>query len=192
MILGNFVGKGFAARISAALALGCLALGGVAGPALPQESKGNAEQPPAPQTVTTRTTTYDGWTVVCTAAAGTDKRTCSASFRIMNKEKNQNILVWLFGRNAKDEPLMELVTPTDVLIKPGVALIIDGGEPVKAEFVSCGTRGCKAALALDEDGIELMRSAKSVRIDLTRLDGQVIQFNFDVPGIGPALSDLGF
>ena len=50
----------------------------------------------------------------------------------------------------------------------------------------------KAALALDGDRIELMRSAKSVRIDLTRLDGQVIQFKFDVPGIGPALSDLGF
>jgi len=165
---------------------------GLGTPPLHAQVKGNLEQRPGAEKVVTTTTTYEGWTVTCTQAEGAEEKSCSANFRIVNQQNNQNVLVWLFGRNAKGEPLSEFLTLTDILIKPGLAVSLDGGKPVNAEFISCGTGGCRAAMMLDDKVISRMKAAKSVNIDMTRIDGQVIQFSFPIPGIEPALADVGF
>jgi invasion protein IalB len=179
-------------RLATALTLVSMVLGGFAASAVAQEGKSSLENEGAAKTVTTRTTSYNGWTVVCTESGDEAKKICSANFRVLNQKTRQNILVWLFGYNSKDEPLSEFSTPTDVLIEPGVAVTLDDGEPLKAEFVSCGTTGCKAVLPLDDSTIAAMKEAKRVKINMTRLDGQVIQFAFDIPGIDLALGDVGF
>lgn len=172
-------------RCALALALGAsVALGG-AGAVL-------AETPAADAKVTTTTTTYQGWSVQCTDSGKKDGKACAASFRVIDQKSKGNLLVWLMGKNAKGEKLAEFLTLTDVLIKPGVGLSLDDAEPVRAEYVSCGGNGCKASLALDKALVAKLKSAKKARVDMTRLDGQVIQFTMDVTGIAPAMADIGF
>lgn len=174
--------------LAVALIMACALPAGVSA----QEEGGAAQQPADGKTVTTQTTTYKGWTVVCTSTEGAEEQVCSANFRVVNQQNNQNMLVWLFGRNPAGEPLAEFNTLTDVLIKPGVVIALDDGDPLKAGYVSCATGGCKASLALDKEIIGRMKEAQNVRVDMTRLDGQVVQFKFDVAGIESALAAIGF
>ena len=155
------------------------------------QTKGDIDQPAGGATVTT-TTRHGGWTVVCTRAAGQETESCNANFRVINSQTKANLLVWLFGFNAKGERLAEFRTLTEVLIQPGVVVAIDGDEPLRASYVSCGTSGCQATLSLDDDMIERLRNAKAATVSMTRTDGQVIQMKMEIPGIALALRDVGF
>ncbi len=164
-----------------------LALKPKAAPALQVAQEDTSAMP----TVTTTTTTHGGWTVGCTQAGDPVVKTCTATFRVFDKKTNQNLLVWVLGRNREGQLLAEFLTATEVMVQPGVVLVLDDGKPVKADYVECGSRGCKARLLLADDVLGRMKSAKKARIDMTRLDGKVIQFSIDIPGTDLALRDLG-
>lgn len=149
------------------------------------------EEGAAMSTVTTTTTTHGGWTVSCSQAGDPPAKTCTATFRVFNKNTNQNLLVWVFGHDREGRLLAEFLTLTDVLVQPGVVVVLDDGNPVKADYVECTSKGCKARLELTADLVGRMKAAKKARIDMTRLDGQVVQFTMDIPGIDLALRDLG-
>ncbi|MEP9388823.1 invasion associated locus B family protein [Mesorhizobium sp. KR9-304] len=142
------------------------------------------------KTVTT-TTTHGGWTVTCSEGGTEPAKTCSANFRVINKKNNSVVLVWLIGRNKDGKLLAEFLTLTDIMIQPGVMVAIEEAKPVKAEYVSCATKGCKASLDLTPNLVRQMKEAKKAKIDMTLLDGQVVQFAMDIPGIDMALADLG-
>jgi invasion protein IalB len=161
-------------------------------PALAQ-TKGDAQTAaPAAGSVTTTTTRHNGWTVVCSRSDGQEADSCSANYRVMNSKTQANLFVWLLGRNAKGEKLAEFRTLTEVLIRPGVVIRLEEGDPLRADYVSCGAAGCQATLVLDLDTVERLMAAKTVTIDMTRTDGQIIQMKMDVSGIDAALTDLGF
>ena len=52
-------------------------------------------------------------------------------------------------------------------------------------------RGCKARLEMTPNLVRQMKASKNAKIDMTRLDGQVIQFAMEIPGIDQALAELG-
>lgn len=181
-------------RLPAALLAAAIFAGGCPPPAaLAQEAgKSDAAKSPGPSKVTTTTVTYDNWTVVCSRTADQKSPSCSASFRGINSQNQAVLVVWLFGRNAKGEKMAEFRTLTDVLIEPGLTITLPEGEPLKARFVSCGTSGCQAAMALDDDTIERLRPISSATLSMVRTDNQLIQFKLDLKGITQALKDLGF
>lgn len=149
-------------------------------------------KPAMPTTsTTTTTTTHGGWTVTCNEGGTPPAKVCSAMFRVINKQNNQNLLVWVFGRNKDGKLLAEFLTLTDVLVQPGVVVTLDDGKPLKADYVECTSRGCKARIELTPNLVRQMKAAKKARIDMTRLDSQVVQFTMDIPGIDLALGDLG-
>lgn len=142
-------------------------------------------------TITTTTTTHGGWTVSCRETGKPAVKSCTATFRVFDKKTNQNLLVWVFGHDREGRLLAEFLTMTDVLVQPGVVISPDNGKPVKADYVECTARGCKARLEMTSAAVKQLKAAKSARIDITRLDGQVVQFTMDIPGIDLALGDLG-
>lgn len=166
-------------------------LSGIAAFSCAAVAQTKGDKPSPGTTVTTTTTTYDGWTVVCSAAGKEKAKSCTANFRVVNQQNGANILVWMFGFNAKGEPMTEVFTFPDVVIKPGVRISLGEGEPMTAGFVSCSSGGCKASMALDGDAVALLKSAKTARMDITRTDGKVVQFKMEVPGIDLALQNLG-
>lgn len=157
-----------------------------------QESDAAPAAGPGRQSVTTTTTAYGNWEVVCTKSSQDKRETCAASFRVVNQQSKANLLIWMFGRNDKGKPLTEIFTFPEVLIAPGVAVSLEGAAPLKAEFVSCSGTSCKAAMTLDTARIRQLKQAKTAKIAVTQNDGKVLTFNLDVAGLGPALGGLGF
>lgn len=140
---------------------------------------------------TTTTRTFGGWTVTCSEGGNLASRICTASFRVINKQNNANVLVWVIGRNAQGKLLSEFMTLSDVIIPPGVTVAIEDDAPAKAEFIQCTTRGCMARLEMSEEMIGRLKGATRATIAMTRVDGQVIQFQMEIPGIGDAMGALG-
>ena len=139
----------------------------------------------------TTTTTFGGWTVTCNEGDNAPAKVCTANFRVINKQNNSVILVGLIGRDAEGKLLAEILTTSDVMIKPGVVIALDEAPAVKAEFVSCTSKGCKASLYLTPALVEQMKVTSKAKIDVTLIDGQIIQFAMDIPGIDKALAELG-
>jgi invasion protein IalB len=145
----------------------------------------------ATTSTTTTTTKHDGWTVTCNEGGDPPKKICSANYRVIDKKSSSNILVWLIGRNAEGKLLAEFLTLPGVIIEPGVAVSLDEAKAVKADYVSCSAKGCKASMELTPNLTRQLKAAKKAKIDITRLDGKVLQFSMDIPGIDAALADLG-
>lgn len=146
----------------------------------------------APRSVTTTTTAYGGWEVVCSKSSEDKARKCAATYRVVNQQNQANLLVWMFGRNDQDAPLTEVYTFPEILIAPGVVFTLDSGKTVTVQFVSCSGTSCKAGIALDAAKIKLFRQSKSAKVAVTQNDGKVLTFNLDVSGIDQALKDLDF
>lgn len=171
-------------------AAACILLA-LAGSAEAQEAANpDAAATPAPQSVTTTATSHGGWEVVCTRTNLDKASKCAATFRVVNQANKANLLVWIIGRNEKDEPLTEVFTFPEVLIQPGVSFTLGDAKPLTAQFVSCSAGSCKAALALDAARLKLLKQARSAKVAVTQNDGKVITFNLDVTGIDGALKDL--
>ena len=153
-----------------------------------------AQAAPAAETTTTTTTTrHGGWTVTCRVGGDPAQKRCSAEFRVVSKENNNAlVLAWLLGHNAEGRLLAEFVTPTDILIRPGVAVSFNDGKALRAEFVSCTSRqGCRASMELTPKITRNLKSAAKARIGFTLLNGKVMEVGVDIPGVDLALADLG-
>ncbi|MEP9386026.1 invasion associated locus B family protein [Mesorhizobium sp. KR9-304] len=205
---GTKSGRLFLAAVVGVAALGAIAISGALGTSIApaetvrdrpaevkvaqaaaKETRKSAEGNTS--TTVTTTTVHEGWTVTCNEGGAAPAKMCSASFRVINKQNNAVVLVWLMGRNAAGKPLAEFLTPTDVSIQPGIAVAFEESKPVKADYVSCTKKGCKASLDLTNSLVGQMKTAKKAKIDITLVDGKIVQFSVDIPGIDKALTDLG-
>lgn len=148
---------------------------------------------PAATTTTTTTSQHGGWTVSCTSAGEPVQKTCSAQFRVVSKENNNAlVLVWLIGRNAEGKLLTEFATPSDIMIKPGVAVSLDDTAIGVAEFMSCtSNQGCRAALELTPKLARDLKQAKKANVGITLLNGKLLQIGVDINGIEQVLAELG-
>ena len=142
------------------------------------------------QTADRKTVTmqYGGWKVTCDEAGGST--VCSAAFRVVNRETNATILTWLVGRGRNDELLTEFFVPTEILIKPGVSMVLENGPAYTAEFVACGRSACKAVLALDAALASELASATKATLSLTASNGKVTNFSMGIDGIAAAMAEL--
>src|SRR5690606_3836938 len=100
-------------------------------------------------------------------------RVCSAEFRVVNKENQALVLIWALGRNAEGQLLSEFVTPSNVMIKPGVSVALDGEKATTAEYVYCtNNQGCRAAMDLPPRLIRSLRQAAKATIGIALSDGR--------------------
>ena len=143
------------------------------------------------QTADRKTVTmqYGGWKVTCDEAGAST--VCSAAFRIVNRKTNATILTWLVGRGGNDQLLTEFFVPTEILIKPGVSMVLEDGPAYKAEFVACGRSACKAVLPLDAELASELANATRATLSLTASNGKVTNFSMDIEGIAAAMAELG-
>jgi invasion protein IalB len=139
---------------------------------------------------TTTTANYDGWVVTCVSTNASKGEACSANFRLADKEKKNILMTWLVGFNNKQVMMSELVTPTNVLIAPGVELIIGEAKPIKILYNACGTRGCKSSFPMSKKVQASFAKAKKVSVKFVRLDGRAVSFGLAFQGFGRAYRDL--
>jgi invasion protein IalB len=138
----------------------------------------------------TVTMQYGGWKVTCDEAGDTARPVCSAAFRVFDKDTKATILTWLIGRSRDDRLLTEFYVPTEVLIEPGVSMVLEDGPAYKANYVACGKSACKAILPLDPALASELASASRATLSLTGSNGKVTRFSMSIDGIEAALAEL--
>jgi invasion protein IalB len=142
------------------------------------------------QTADRKTVTmqYGGWKVTCDEAGSSS--VCSAAFRVVNRETNATILTWMVGRGSDGQLLTEFFVPTEILIKPGVSMVLEDGPAYTADFVACGRQACKAVLPLDAALASELASATKATLSLTASNGKVTNFSMGIEGIAAAMAEL--
>jgi invasion protein IalB len=142
------------------------------------------------QTADRKTVTmqFGGWKVTCDEAG--ESSVCSAAFRVINRQTNTTILTWMVGRGGDGELLSEFFVPTEILIRPGVAMVLEDGPAYRADFVACGRQACKAIMALDAALATELASATKATLSLTASNGKVTNFSMGIEGIAAAMAEL--
>ena len=174
---------------------GVIAAGAIVLMAVVMTGAGSAQTSPEASRIAaadrkTVTIEYGGWKVTCDETGDLSRPVCSAAFRVFDKNTSKTILTWLVGRSSDDRLLSEFYVPTEVLIEPGVSMVLEDGPAYKADFVACGRSACKALLALDAALASELASATRATLSLTASNGKVTQFSMAIDGIDAALAEL--
>lgn len=162
-------------------------------PARQQAQKPAAQQPAAeqPQRPTrTETRAFDNWSVNCAEFEKPRATRCSASLQVVQQQTKQVIFGWTISM-ADDKKLVgALVTPTGVLIDPGIELKLGKAKARKVGYTSCMQRQCAGTIAVDEALVREATQADGAEATIQAVDGRTIRFTFPVKGIDRAVAQL--
>lgn len=134
-------------------------------------------------------TQFGNWMVACPDGAAEPGK-CSARLAIKDTKRNVTVINWLVGYNKDSKLLMEITTPTDVLIAPGLQLSMDGGKVQRHPYLSCGTAGCLTRIAPDAEMLKGLRKTETVKLGISTPAGKTIIFQVKVTGIADGLNAL--
>jgi len=138
----------------------------------------------------TTTTKIGGWSVVCNESGDPPTKVCSANYQLRDKKSNATIFTWLIGKNNEKKLMLEFFGPTEILITPGIAMTLDGGEAHKVDYVACGKTSCRARIAIDDGLLAELQAAKKAKIGIAAVNGKLVEFSLDTTGLDQALASL--
>ena len=165
----------------AAFALSTVMLAG--GNALAQTAKPAAKPKP-------KVTAFGNWRVVCPPDK-TSKVPCFARLTVTDTKRKINLVNWTIGFNKSGKPLMEVVSPVDVVIAPGVQIALTPGKALKLPYLTCGVRGCMSRVEVDKGLLAMLKAANSAKISISATNGKRINFDLKMTGSAKAITALG-
>lgn len=157
-----------------------------------------AQSAPAPSApagpVKTETTNFEGWVLTCqegppAAGAKTGKKACWGLLRVTDAQSKRVVVVWKIGRDGKDVPTIAITTPTGVLVRDGVDLML-GQNSRKLAYQWCNANECEASLAYDQALANELSAAKEATIAFRLQDGRQLNVKVAVSGADKVLAGL--
>lgn len=133
---------------------------------------------------------YGNWMVACPDGADNEPEKCSARLAVRDAKRNVTVVNWLVGYNKDSKLLMEITTPTDVLIAPGLQLSMEEGKVQRHPYLSCGPAGCLTRISPDAEMLKGLRKAETVKLGISTPAGKTIIFQITVNGIADGLNAL--
>jgi len=149
-------------------------------------------QPTGP--VKTETTNFEGWVLTCqeappAAGAKTGKKACWGILRVTDAQSKRVVVVWKIGRDGKDVPTIAITTPTGILVRDGVDLVI-GQNTRKLAYQWCSTSECEASLAYDQALANDLSAAKEATVAFRLQDGRQVNVKVAIGGVDKVLAGL--
>jgi invasion protein IalB len=132
---------------------------------------------------------FGSWTVSCGPNTGKTGN-CSAQLQLADTKKKLPLLTWTVGFGDKGTPLMEIVTPSGVLISPGVKMEI-GKVKSQSPYVSCVPLGCSSRFIADKSVTVAMRGAKEAKFMIVTLNKQIANISVKPVGTAEMLDAMG-
>lgn len=157
------------------------------GPAASQDVK-VADTPAAVKKGTE--TQYGPWVYSCMEVPAGAPKNCVARLALHDKSRNVTVLNWLVGYNKDKELLMEITTPVDVLIAPGLKMSIADGPAQGFAYLSCAAVGCLTRITPDAQLLADLRKAKTAKLSIETPAGKAITFSIEVSGFADSLDAL--
>lgn len=133
---------------------------------------------------------FGAWVYSCAEAPEGAPRNCVARLQIRDKNRNVTVINWLIGYNKDRALLMEITTPSDVLIAPGLKMAIGDGEAQSFAYLSCAPAGCVTRIQPTAQLLDDLRQTKIVKLTIETPAGKAITFSIQVSGIAESLDAL--
>jgi invasion protein IalB len=169
----------------------------------PAPKPGTAESQPAPKPVKKpaaakkpaavapklKARNVGNWVVTCPVNAA-DATACSASLQMVDQKRKLRLLTMSIGRNPKGALILEAVTPTGVLIAPGVTMQA-GKIKSRSPYVSCADAGCLSRYAVTESMLAALKANTTIKFTVVALPNNVINIEAKPKGTTEVLAQIG-
>jgi invasion protein IalB len=133
---------------------------------------------------------FGNWTVACPAKGDKSGARCLAQLALVDAKRKTVLVSWRIGYNKESLLVIDLVTPTEVFVAPGVKIELGNGSVLALPYVSCGIQGCLSRLPIDAATLEKLRGAKSATIAVAATNKKVLQLKLNTTGLGDALKAI--
>ena len=137
-----------------------------------------------------RQTEYGQWVFSCMDVPAGEPEKCAARLAVRDTKRNVTVVNWLIGYNKNRELLMEITTPVDVLIQPGLQMGMGDGAARSFPYLSCAPSGCLTRISPDAPMLEALRKAEIVKLSIATTAGKTITFSIKITGIADSLDAL--
>lgn len=133
---------------------------------------------------------FGAWVYSCAEVPEGAPKNCVARLQIRDKSRNVTVINWLIGYNKDRQLLMEITTPSDVLVAPGLKMAIGESEAQTFAYLSCAAMGCVTRIQPTAGLLDALRQAKIVKLTIETPAGKAITFSIQVSGITESLDAL--
>jgi len=156
-------------------------------PAAPQAQPGQPGQPaqpgqqadtPAPQLI------YSQWLKFCVGpdgppadqkdAAVKAKQVCMTGIDVRLESGQPIVAMVAFDPPADSPKIMRITLPVGMQLQHGTRIVIDQGQPLTAQYVTCFANGCMADYPLDPATIDKFKKGKSAAVQGINFNGSAI------------------
>lgn len=149
-------------------------------------------QPSGP--IKTETQSFDNWVLTCqelpaSGGAKMGRKTCFGALRVTDGQTKRVVVVWKIGRDGKDVPTIAVTTPTGVLVRDGVDLVL-GQNTRKLAYQWCNATECEASLAYDQALAKELAASKEATIAFRLQDGRQVNVKVGISGVDKVLAGL--
>lgn len=140
-----------------------------------------------PACATTRVQkTFGGWSVDC-AEQDSGSKACSLQYALVTQKDKRPVFSWTIIGGKDGEPSKVLLrTPTGVLLTDGINIGLDGADPVKINYLTCGSQACIAQFDLTEQWLKTLGSYPKVLVSYKSISLKPIRHEIDLKKFGDA------
>lgn len=153
-----------------------------------------APQPPQPsegqRPVRTETRTFDYWSVNCAEFENPKTTRCAATLQVVQQKTNQVIFAWTIAAGDDRKLVGSIVTPSGVLITPGIEMKLGKANVRRVGFTSCAPNQCVGTVAIDDAIAREGAQAETAEATVRSLDGRAVTFTFPMKGMDRAVAQL--
>ena len=135
---------------------------------------------------------FGPWVVTCPTNSDANSPRCSSKISMVDPKRKIEIMSWTLGFNKDGKLLMEIVTPSDVLIESGLAYVVDESKSQTLHYYSCGPSGCLTRLPVSAAAASLLKKAKVVKLSIAATNGKIITLTIKLAQTAEALSAIGY
>lgn len=167
------------------LALAAMVFAGFSAAATAQDAKGDKPST-LPGGASSRTETFEDWTVSCASANG--KTQCVVSQTQTQQQNGERVLDIRLSLVQQDKRYQgNLTLPFGLEFERGVSVQLDDGEIGKPfAFKTCLPGGCIVPLSFDQATFDAMRKGTALNLAAVSIDNQNIPFSVSLKGFGAA------
>ena len=132
------------------------------------------------------------WVVTCPVNKDPAGPRCSAKMNMVDKKRNVEVMSWTLGFSRDGKFLMEVITPSDVLIQPGLAFALDNSKNTRVPYFSCGLAGCMSRQTMSAAAVDILAKSKAAKFTLATTLGKNITLAVNLSKTAEALRAIGY
>ncbi len=128
---------------------------------------------------------YQYWRVACPQSTEKDA-TCNIQQDVIDNRSHNELAQLVIFRDKGVRTLI-LTVPFNVLLEPGMGLILGNDKPRLYQYWICGGNGCLVRIPFDDALAQALTTTPQARILLMGLDRKAVAFPFSLKGYKEAL-----